>query len=72
MSLLLLLPKLSANAVAHDPAIKGRILHKVKETCIELTGNSSAVLCKSLPLVVSAVAEEDIFANVSEIDGSAF
>ena len=66
------MPKLSANAVAHDPAIKGRILHKVKETCIELTGNSSVVLCKNLPLVVLAVAEEDVFANVSEIDGSAF
>ncbi|KAL5507952.1 hypothetical protein ACEPAH_5570 [Sanghuangporus vaninii] len=63
LSLLLLLPKLPANAVAHDPSTKGSILRRVKETCIEFMSGSSVVLCKSLPLVASAIAEEDAFAN---------
>ncbi|KAL5527690.1 hypothetical protein ACEPAG_6491 [Sanghuangporus baumii] len=63
LSLLLLLPKLPANAVAHDPGIKGSLLRRVKETCIEFTSRSSVVLCKSLPLVASAIVEEDASAN---------
>ncbi|EJD01578.1 uncharacterized protein FOMMEDRAFT_142163 [Fomitiporia mediterranea MF3/22] len=60
LSLLLALPKLSASSVARDPNIKDEVLRRVKSMCVEFASGSSAVLCKSLPLVVGAISDDEM------------
>ncbi|KAH8118617.1 rRNA processing/ribosome biogenesis-domain-containing protein [Phellopilus nigrolimitatus] len=58
LSLLVALPKLPALAISQSPSLKEEILRRVKRTCLEFAIGSSAVLCKSLPLVVDAITDD--------------
>ncbi|KAI5119513.1 hypothetical protein M0805_002449 [Coniferiporia weirii] len=65
-SLLIALPKLPASSVSQDPVLKDEILVRVKRTCIELSGGSSGVLSKNLPLVVDAITDDDCLPSHAE------
>lgn len=66
LALLTQLPTLSASAVSRDLTIKEKILQRVRDACVTFSSGSSAVLCRSLPLVIEAVGRADSSHIVSQ------
>ncbi|KLO19861.1 hypothetical protein SCHPADRAFT_934991 [Schizopora paradoxa] len=58
LSLLVVLPTVSASSVSNDLTLHGKILSRVKDITLELCSASGSILSKSLPVVVTAIGSE--------------